>query len=83
MSSARAGHTSTVLTTGHVLNAGGSDAINWTAPSSTLRNKRESPLHSVWDGPFSWPLLSPLSATREGTRLAIIEAIFVFRRLCG
>lgn len=28
MSSARAGHTSTVLTTGHVLNAGGSDAVN-------------------------------------------------------
>ena len=28
MSSARAGHTSTVLTSGHVLNAGGSDAIN-------------------------------------------------------
>ena len=28
MSSARAGHTSTVLTTGHVLNAGGTDAVN-------------------------------------------------------
>ena len=28
MSSARAGHTSTVLTTGNVLNAGGSDAVN-------------------------------------------------------
>lgn len=28
MSSARAGHSSTVLTTGHVLNAGGSDAVN-------------------------------------------------------
>jgi len=28
MSSARSGHTSTVLTNGHVLNAGGSDAVN-------------------------------------------------------
>ena len=28
MSSARAGHTSTVLTSGHVVNAGGSDALN-------------------------------------------------------
>jgi hypothetical protein len=28
MSSARAGHTSTVLTNGHVVNAGGSDAVN-------------------------------------------------------
>lgn len=28
MSSARAGHTSTLLTTGHVVNAGGSDAVN-------------------------------------------------------
>jgi N-acetylneuraminic acid mutarotase len=35
MSSARSGHTSTVLTTGHVLNAGGSDAVNELSSAET------------------------------------------------
>jgi hypothetical protein len=35
MSSARSGYTSTVLTTGHVLNAGGSNAVNELSSAET------------------------------------------------